>query len=388
MALMSCKRSPRGVFVVLCLVLPVLASCASTNGPLVRPAGVPALATGGSGIRADPWTGWETSVNALLPETVVHFPAGYYAASATVNMKSGWTIMGDGWSSVLIVGKLGADVLRATGANNLTIRNLQIDATGQTGADAHGIRIINGANVLLDGLWIHHAAWDGIRLGPSGNETGTADGVRIVNSLLEHNTYMGIGATDFQNLTVTGNIMRRNLHNGMDLEPTMDAPGKTNVNARATITGNVITENAGTGINLYNWTGSSTKGFVAISGNVITQNAGGYGVEIKSQTSTVVNGNVISRSLSGVYVYGTSMHTTVNGNTISHMRDAGVRVDGEATRHTAVSGNTIFGCGVGVHAVNGADDVSVTGNQFAFNGRNVSTLGARSKSVGNAPSDN
>ena len=46
------------------------------------------LATGGAGTSGSPWTGWETSVNALGLYTHVHFPAGYYSQASKITMKS------------------------------------------------------------------------------------------------------------------------------------------------------------------------------------------------------------------------------------------------------------------------------------------------------------
>ena len=336
------------------------------------------FATGGTGTRLDPWTGWDGAINALPENTVVHFQAGYYTPAGKLSLKSGRTVEGDGWASV-INGAVPDDVLYARGASNLTIRNLQIDATGQRGSDAHGIHLIDGDNILIDGVWVHHAANDGIRLGPSGDNTGAVSAARIVNCLIERNgaagpSGQGIGATDFREIVVGNNIIRHNAQNGMDLEATA-TPATKNVNLRVSVTGNMIHDNAGSGINLYSTIADRSKGDTTINGNTIVGNAGGYAVQLYGQLGTAVTGNTLGVSLVGVYVYNGSRYTTITGNTIRNMSDAGVRIDGAGAQHTAIMGNVIHNCGHGVRGTDGADFVTIAGNQFSDNSTNIAGFG-------------
>ncbi len=356
----------------------VSAAQAAEMDTLARRTEVARVATGGSGTKAEPWTGWEAAINALPANVVVHFSTGYYRPTTSLLPKDNWTVEGDGWGSVILgAGLNGPCAIEATGVRNLIIRDLQLDLGGQQGSDAHGLRVIRSDNVLIEGCWIHHAGWDGIRLGPSGDAVGTVTGARITNCLLEENAYMGIGATDYAGLVVADNIIRRNRANGMDLEPTA-SPATKNVNRGAAITGNLIQDNVGSGINLYNSTPDPSKGDTTITGNTIVGNAGGYAVQLYGQMGTTVTGNTLGTSLVGVYVYNGSRSTTISGNLIRNMSDAGVRIDGTAAQHTAITGNVIHDCGDGVRGIEGADYVSVLGNQFAGNTHAIVGLGAHS----------
>ena len=53
-------------------------------------------ATGGDGSAADPWTGWEPSINILPSSSSIHFPNGDYNVSTPIIAGWAWTITGDG----------------------------------------------------------------------------------------------------------------------------------------------------------------------------------------------------------------------------------------------------------------------------------------------------
>jgi hypothetical protein len=77
---------------------------------------VSTLATGGTGTASSPWTGWETSLNAIqpgdgAPYTVsstsvggkeIYFPAGYYQLATRINVQPGWTLRGAGMDASII----------------------------------------------------------------------------------------------------------------------------------------------------------------------------------------------------------------------------------------------------------------------------------------------
>jgi len=75
---------------------------------------VNALATGGTGTAASPWTGWETATNGIPTYTHVHFPAGYYAQVLEIRMQKGWLVTGDGSLSESPAGTGGATYILST----------------------------------------------------------------------------------------------------------------------------------------------------------------------------------------------------------------------------------------------------------------------------------
>lgn len=109
------------------------------------------LATGGTGASSSPWTGWESGLNALPPETEIRFPAGYYAQSSTIRTKVGWTLRGAGSAASFIISSstFTGDAIQSISPYNsssairLLIEDLQLIATGAAPTGA-GIDIVGG----------------------------------------------------------------------------------------------------------------------------------------------------------------------------------------------------------------------------------------------------
>jgi hypothetical protein len=100
-------------FVILVIVMGSTVAYATTACPS-NAVCVSDLATGGAGTAASPWTGWETSVNALGAYTHVHFPGGYYSQGSKITMKKGWLVTGDGSLSEATVGTGGSTYIMSS----------------------------------------------------------------------------------------------------------------------------------------------------------------------------------------------------------------------------------------------------------------------------------
>lgn len=76
-------------------------NAAVRRSPLVT-LSVDQQATGGIGTSGDPWTGWETAVNAAAAHSRIYFPAGYYTQTTAINAKLGWVLEGAGQDATFI----------------------------------------------------------------------------------------------------------------------------------------------------------------------------------------------------------------------------------------------------------------------------------------------
>jgi hypothetical protein len=183
---------------MLCVVAVLLFSAAA-NATTACPSNavcVDALATGGSGTSASPWTGWETAVNALAASTHVHFPAGYYSQSTKITMKKGWLVDGDGGfrdsatstGNSYIVSSFTGTAFYFTGTGNGDAGGIRIAhlAIVNTNSSNDGSAIITRltAIVHISNVWI-----EGFRFGYTNLGTTSWS---VENSMFEYQSRIGI----------------------------------------------------------------------------------------------------------------------------------------------------------------------------------------------------
>jgi Right handed beta helix region len=123
------------------------------------------LATTGLGTYQSPWAGWESAVNALpggdptgqtiRPAANVHFSAGVYAQTVTINPKMQWVIYGDGIQNSTILfsgtGDAFADIQRINSSVSVFLRyhDLSIYCTNPACTGA-GIDDVGGTFVTIE----------------------------------------------------------------------------------------------------------------------------------------------------------------------------------------------------------------------------------------------
>ena len=221
----------------------------------------------------------------------------------------------------------------ATSGTNATIKGLSIYGFGNgTDSDTYGNIRVAAAGVQILSNVIGTAASsftapstttnaDGIRLVPGTSNT------TISNNLIGFNQGKGIAVDGgVTGVTITGNEVDNNAQSNSTYGA-IDIQG-----SGATVSGNLLLNNAGTGLDSYTSSGSNT-----FSGNTLTGNGGGTTANAPSVTA-------------GVRVYGSG--NTVSQNVISNSYGDGIMLASSATT-TKLSQNSIFNNG-NVAAANGA----------------------------------
>lgn len=100
-----------------------------------------------------------------------------------------------------------------------------------------------------------------------------------------------------------------------------------------TLSGNIITNNKGSGIKIQAWSHNNT-----LSGNTITNNDGS-GISIDTSSNNTLYGNTITNNKgNGISLIRDSFYNTISGNTVADNGERGIDVSG---LKNTVSGNTI-----------------------------------------------
>jgi hypothetical protein len=133
------------------------------------------LATTGLGTYESPWGGWEAAVNALpggdptgqtiRPGANVHFSAGVYAQTVTINPKMQWVIYGDGIqnSSILFsgTGDAFADIQKLNSSVSVWIHyhDLSIYCTNRQNTTGAGIDDVGGTFLTIERIRMQNFAY-------------------------------------------------------------------------------------------------------------------------------------------------------------------------------------------------------------------------------------
>jgi parallel beta-helix repeat protein len=286
-------------------------------------------------------------------------PAGTFGFAANLTIPSNTTLRGIGPQSILK--KLGNDTgIELSSVNQVTIKDLTLDgasATYTTNTNNAIYVLASGTgvtNLVIEGVTIKD--WAGAGIMVLGQVGAPNTGIKITENTLENIGTWGILCQGYCNdIQITGNKVEHFALGGGSW-PGITA-GRTGTNL--IIANNIITGDAPTG-------GASAHGISAdgvtsgangtITGNLIT-NTVGYGIEMGFLDRISVTGNVVEgKTRAAIAVTGTSSASVVGG---------------------AIVGNTLFNCelqGIYAFAASGAvhTDLTISGNSITGNGTSSS----------------
>lgn len=267
---------------------------------------------------------------------VVFLPAGTYLVTTALNMNtSGVTIAGAGPAATIIKTVSNVQVLRSTGASGLVIRDLQILGDADAGKTLQrGIEWNNVTDGLITNVWAKNLGYDGILL-----LTGCVD-CRVIGNRVSgcQDDGINIGGDPTAasvNNTLTGNVISDCAHTGIHI---------SDRSTFTTATGNTIS-GCSTGIDTYNSGAYSGGGGNTISGNTIRA-CTTYGIRIFNSDNNAVTGNSIDGSGIGMRAESAS-NCTFAGNIVSGAVTFGYRDDSSCS-DVSVSGNVFNGSGSAV----------------------------------------
>lgn len=345
--------------------------------------------TSGSGTESDPFVGWEGAVAA---DTKTVFAPGFYGLDEDLTIPEGATLEGSGPSSVILFTAQNVAIVNDTDAGNITVRNLKVDAQGDTFAatprNAFEFTQGQGQNYLFENLHVTDATKAGIRMeGESGVNTNcTVRGCTVtscdrhgiefststthsqaVDNYLYNNSVTTLGAqiylsdTDVDYCTVRGNNVIDGNDNGIRI-----------LGNFCVVSDNVIQNGANDGIRLNGTYHSCT-------GNVIN-NVAESGIKWDGLTDSSITGNTIeSAGIHGIHgrCQTASGRNNISGNTVRHSAIDGLRFSNSgADESDSLVSNNVFqnnttsgiDLGAGVRIV-------VTSNLFRGNGTSITDAG-------------
>lgn len=281
---------------------------------------------------------------------------GVYQVVDPILIKSGGSITGAGWETVIIESAKEGEFTvfsaynhaRQNGAtdSNISIKNLKIaGANPGFNSAPQAVSLGNCVGCLVDNLWLDRTRSIGIQLGggdtfysPTGPEHYYAKDSKIINCLLTHVASQAIALVNGENIEISGNrILRPGQAGGpgassIDLE--VNSGDDRLVNVR--ITNNFI---------------DHQNAEMDTTGNGIIVNSGDAGLvsNVLVDSNVIIGGSVnepVTNVLSnGIFVFGALMQgVTITNNKITRTGQSGIRLQGS---NLICEDNTLISVGGG-----------------------------------------
>lgn len=161
------------------------------------------LVTGGSGTSADPWTGWETSLNGLDANKRIIIPEGVFSQSVVVNPKFGWMVEGQGYlnSSIQVVGAIQGWVYAPASLTEANIHLAGFRLLGDESLSLDLVSFTKATRCTIEHMNIRSTTKSAIRL--DDNCINWA----IKDSTVESYGEYGVYATNFSSVLTIDNLL-------------------------------------------------------------------------------------------------------------------------------------------------------------------------------------
>ena len=350
------------------------------------------FATGGTGTSANPWTGWGTAVSALPANTTVYFPPGFYSGHVNLTYSNQWwhgagmgvtTIRLDS-NQYNVISNWNAGV-PVTGLHHISVSDMTLDGNYGTLTDGGSDNLEIGIFILYaDQLFVQRVEFINFWYGGM-NLFGSRD-IWITDNRLSHcgdklasASYWDAIQFDGGSAGATtsgsrGHILNNTIENSGG---GIRSNGYTATMQDFDISGNIIRDVSGTGINLFDGGFSRTT----IRGNTV-YNSTAQGIEVWSQNTAGVHPSaapyditISDNHLSTVATGSTSMgaialaarsRTRIVNNDITAVAagNDGIDInrvydaDGNLYRNDApvISGNSINGAAASRYGIQAASD--------------------------------
>lgn len=353
------------------------------------------------GSKAHPYGTIQQGVDAASSGATVKVAAGYYNEQVTIGLgKNGVQLEGAGQNSTTIQGGGAATqtIYNATvevdGAQNVTIDGFTIKNSPtvvSNGNDLNGIRIDDGGSATITNNHItdiedpsaDFGLQEGIGIDVGRHRDGTTGSAIISHNLIDNYQKGGIvvdnagSSAEIDHNTITGvGPNGQTAQNGIQISRGATADVNHNDVSGNVFTGAVNFDDEGTGILLYQVTGS-----VLVDHNTLSHNDVGIEVEDSTGPNTEIDHNqatanthngIVLDATSGVQLdhndtsnNGNNAVVPVqddNGNVVSQIRDGGIALVRNSMNNTIDHNQSQNNKGDGIYV-----DSSSTGNTFTHN---------------------
>ena len=274
----------------------------AASGTLHVDRGSPNCNDQGSGTLTQPYCTIGAAAAAATAGVTVEVSIGTYPESVSVGHSG---LLG---APITFAAAAGASVTISGQAHGFVVSSrswITISGFNITGTSSDGILLSNSSHITVDGVHVSYAGQPVSGLTELGiNLEGTTDSL-IENTIVDHNTWMGIGLhSGSTRVEVRHNLVFNNAAQweraaaGIDVESTFD-----------TIDYNVVHDNEDSGIQFFTGGDSGTA-----FGNV-SYNNGDHGIDNLNVTGGALTGNTVYHNCtSGINVEGTSSNYTVENN--------------------------------------------------------------------------
>ena len=306
---------------------------------------------------------------------VLRFLPGTYAArtaNVPILMQSNSSVVGSGWSSVLmestakdqfsVIMAYNQSILNGKPDSGLVIRDLQVKGANPGFNSApQAISLGNCSGCTVENVWVNGTRSIGIQLGGSSSTGFFAENSKVINCLFTRVASQNLAMVNGRNILFEGN---RFLTAGQ-----LGGPGSTNIDLEPNEAGDHI-ENVTIRNNLIDVRNSevptSGNGIVAqaTTGTILTG-------PILIENNTIIGGSnqgTITKILSNaIYVFGNMKDVTIRNNVITRTGQSGINIEGtrivvENNKMTDVGGGGIPGFRVN------ATDSRIINNTFTYSG--------------------
>lgn len=341
-------------------------------------------ATANDGI--DDSTAFNNALNAVPADGgEVYVPAGNYRIDVTIKIKSKTRLRGDGMRASRLYWGATADgdmienADQTNGNTGIIIEDLEIDGNRASNYNANafagfGIELSNVSDFHVERCYIHDLVRDALDVtGVAGSSTAYSTKGFITNNLMTGN---GRPYTYFDEQTQTN-------------KTAMDGSGVGIVMATdVVVANNIMTGNAICGVILEKNNAAEVLKYISVTDNVVR--AGGCGIfsVFGFDTSEVeyvsITGNTIENVGEGIRIERTR-HYTVANNRINNANGHGIRVHGAIAIDGTISGNHIYGIGVGGTDRDGIS-INTTQSRISITGNHIQGVMSYMRRAIDAPS--
>lgn len=272
----------------------------------------------------------------LVVDGALRLGAGTYQVVQPIAVKSGGSIVGAGWTTVItessvtdqLVVIVGSEAFGgAFGTNaNITLRNFKIIGAKNIFRSApQTVQLGNCVSCVVDGLWLDRTHTIGIQLGGSARDGHYARDSKISNNLLTHVASQGIAVVNGENIEISNNrILRPGQQGGpgtssIDLEVNDSADRLINIR----VINNLVDHRESEMI------GPTGNGIIANSGH--SQSVSGIVIDGNTIMGGELGPPVIPHLSNGIMVAGKYMSgARVTRNKISRTSQTGIWLSGKS----------------------------------------------------------
>ncbi len=327
-------------------------------------------------------TSAQTTINAAiaaLPASggTVYLLDGTYIVDGAINIGTNVILAGTDNATVLKLANsvnAAVNVINATGASGMVIRNLVIDGNRannssgtQTGINLSSSATNSAPGILIDGVSVSNFRSNGMYM-------SNINYVTITRSYVYNNATYGVSMTGVNYASVTSNYFASNQNYALYLSNSAsaritnntavsNAQGLTVLTDGAIISGNKTVSNTNIGIYV-------SASYTTVSGNSSTGDSKGISINVGGKYNSITGNTVVNSGGYAIYMNGSNNNNELSNNTITNpggsSNNGGIYLTGS---YNLVNNNVITdtaGTGYAIYIPNSSQQYNILSSNLFY----------------------